>query len=263
MDVLSRSDGSAQAVQDAAEAATSSRMGLERELDRLNGGLASHAEALAQHLNWTLLAQAFLVTAYFIVLVGGWSIPLPGKRWLLSSIAGYGAISLVLGYLSLRAHRDRIAPLRQSRRLTEQALERVASRPPVFSRENLLSTTVGMWSSRLLPLVILLGWGALTFTRSPCPCRRMAAWRGRLEARQRRRLPQPGRHATGHPHARPRRPPRRQPRPRSKRATANPGWRRCSAAPSIPPRPQSPPPRKRSSREPHAADGASAPALMQ
>jgi hypothetical protein len=162
MDVLSRSDGSAQAVQDAAEAATSSRMGLERELDRLNGGLASHAEALAQHLNWTLLAQAFLVTAYFIVLVGGWSIPLPGKRWLLSSIAGYGAISLVLGYLSLRAHRDRIAPLRQSRRLTEQALERVASRPPVFSRENLLSTTVGMWSSRLLPLVILLGWGALT-----------------------------------------------------------------------------------------------------
>jgi hypothetical protein len=162
MEVLSRSDGSAQAVQDAAESATGSRMGLERELDRLNAGLSSHAEALAQHLNWTLLAQAFLVTAYFIVLVGGWSIPLPGKRWLLSSIAAYGAVSLVLGYLSLRAHRDRIAPLRQGRRLTELALERVASRPPVFSRENLLSTSVGMWSSRLLPLVILFGWGALT-----------------------------------------------------------------------------------------------------
>ena len=165
MEVLSTTNGSAQAIREAAEASVAegdSRLGLERELDRLNAGLASHADALAQHLNWTLLAQAFLVTAYFIVLVGGWSVPLPGKRLLLASIAGYGAVSLVLGYLSLRAHRDRVAPLRQSRRLTEQALERVASRPLVFSREHMLSTTLGMWSSRLLPIVILAGWGMLT-----------------------------------------------------------------------------------------------------
>jgi hypothetical protein len=165
MEVLSTTNGSAQAIREAAEASAAggdSRLGLERELDRLNAGLASHADALAQHLNWTLLAQAFLVTTYFIVLVGGWSVPLPGKRLLLASIAGYGAVSLVLGYLSLRAHRDRIAPLRQSRRLTEQALERVASRPPVFSREQLLSATVGAWASRLLPIVILAGWGMLT-----------------------------------------------------------------------------------------------------
>lgn len=165
MEVLSTTNGSAQAIREAAEASAvggDSRLGLERELDRLNAGLAAHADALAQHLNWTLLAQAFLITAYFIVLVGGWSIPLPGKRLLLASIAGYGAVSLVLGYLSLRAHRDRVAPLRQSRRLTEQALERVASRPPVFSREQMLSTTVGMWASRLLPIVILAGWGMLT-----------------------------------------------------------------------------------------------------
>lgn len=165
MDVLSRTDGSAQAVREAAaasEAGADSRMGLERELDRLNAGLAAHVDAMAQHMNWTLLAQAFLVTAYFIVLVGGWSIPLPGKRLLLASVAGYGAVSLVLGYLSMRGHRDRLAPLRQSRRLTEQALERVANRPAVFSRERMLSATVGVWASRLLPLVILAGWCALT-----------------------------------------------------------------------------------------------------
>ncbi len=66
MEVLSTTNGSAQAVRQAAEASAAegdSRLGLERELDRLNAGLASHAEAMAQHLNWTLLAQAFLVTS--------------------------------------------------------------------------------------------------------------------------------------------------------------------------------------------------------
>lgn len=164
MDVLSRSDGSAQAVRDAAAAseAIDSRMALERELDRLNGALAAHSAATSQHLNWTLLAQAFLLTSYLIVLVGGWSVPLPGKRWLLSIIAGYGALSLVLGYLSQRGSRDRIAPLRQSRRLVEQALERVANRPTVFSRERMLATTIGEFATRLLPLAILAGWGALS-----------------------------------------------------------------------------------------------------
>lgn len=189
MDVLSTTDGSAQAVREAAaasEAGTDSRMSLERELDRLNAGLAAQVDAMAQHMNWTLLAQAFLVTAYFIVLVGGWSIPLPGKRLLLASIAGYGAISLVLGYLAMRGHRDRLAPLRQSRRLTEQALERVANRPAVFSRERMLSTTVGVWASRLLPLVILAGWGALTLYTLALPLptdSRSAAAETRGEAR--------------------------------------------------------------------------------
>lgn len=161
MDVLSNSQGSAQAVRDASEA-VDSRMALERELDRLNEALGTHASAAAQHLNWTLLAQAFLLTAYLIVLVGGWSVPLPGKRWLLAAIVGYGAVSLVLGYLSQRGSRDRLAPLRNSRRLVEQALERVASRPAVFSRERLLVTTLGDWATRLLPVVILAGWVALT-----------------------------------------------------------------------------------------------------
>jgi hypothetical protein len=164
MDVLSTTDGSAQAVRDAVAAsdADDTRLGLERELDRLNGALGTHAAAASQYLNWTLLAQAFLLTAYLIVLVGGWTVPLPGKRWLLAAIAGYGAVSLVLGYLSHRGCRDRLAPLRQSRRVVEQALERVARRPAVFSRERALAAALGEWSARLLPLAILAGWGALT-----------------------------------------------------------------------------------------------------
>jgi hypothetical protein len=164
MDVLSNTQGSAQAVRDAAAAseAVDSRMALERELDRLNEALGAHATAAAQHLNWTLLAQAFLLTSYLIVLVGGWSVPLPGKRWLLAAIVGYGAISLVLGYLSQRGSRDRLAPLRNSQRLVEQALERVANRPTVFSRERRLVTTFGDWATRLLPVFILAGWAALT-----------------------------------------------------------------------------------------------------
>lgn len=163
MDVLSTSAGSAQAVREAAsDAAVDSRLALERELDRLNEALAGHASAAAQHLNWTVLAQAFLLTAYAIVLVGGWSIPLPGKHGLLAAIAGYGALSLVLGFLAQRGSRDRIAPLRQSRRVVEQALERVAARPTVFSRERVLATGLGDWATRLLPLAIVAGWAALT-----------------------------------------------------------------------------------------------------
>ncbi len=133
MDVLSTKDGSAQAVRDAAASEViDSRMALERELDRLNVAVGAHSTASAQHLQWTLLAQAFLLTSYLIVLIGGWSLPLPGKRWLLAAIAGFALVSLVLGHLSQRGSRDRIAPLRQSRRLVEQALERIAARPVVF-----------------------------------------------------------------------------------------------------------------------------------
>ena len=185
MDVLSDADGSAQAVRDAADAASDSRLTLERELDRLNAALAAHAQSFAQYLNWTLLAQAFLLTSFFVVLVGGWQTTLPGKRWLLAAIAGYGAISLFLGYLAQRGARDRLAPLRSSRRLVEHALERVAHRPAVFSRERLVVVVVGEWASRLMPLVILSGWAALlVYTLAlPLPVEVRAAGEARNEAR--------------------------------------------------------------------------------
>jgi hypothetical protein len=163
MEILSSADGSAQAVRDAAiaDAGGDARTALERELDRLNAALNLHAQAAAQHANWTLLAQAFLITSYFIVLVGGWALPLPGKRWLLAGIAAYALLSLVFGSLAQRGARDRIAPLRASRKLTEQALERVAGRPLVFSRERALSTTLGDVAARLMPWLISAGWLAL------------------------------------------------------------------------------------------------------
>ena len=163
MDVLSTRDGSAQAVRDAAASEViDSRMALERELDRLNVAVGAHSTASSQHLQWTLLAQAFLLTSYLIVLIGGWSLPLPGKRWLLAAIAGFALVSLVLGHLSQRGSRDRIAPLRQSRRLVEQALERIAARPVVFSRDGVIARSVGDWATTLMPLAVLAGWVALT-----------------------------------------------------------------------------------------------------
>lgn len=163
MDVLSTKDGSAQAVRDAAASEViDSRMALERELDRLNVAVGAHSTASAQHLQWSVLAQSFLLTSYLIVLVGGWSLPLPGKRWLLAAIAGFAVVSLVLGHLSQRGSRDRIAPLRQSRRLVEQALERIAARPVVFSRDGVIARSVGDWATTLMPIAILSGWVALT-----------------------------------------------------------------------------------------------------
>jgi hypothetical protein len=163
MDVLSTKDGSAQAVREAAATdVIDSRMALERELDRLNIAVGAHSTASAQHLQWSVLAQSFLLTSYLIVLVGGWSLPLPGKRWLLAAIAGFSVVSLVLGHLSQRGSRDRIAPLRQSRRLVEQALERIAARPVVFSRDGVIARSVGDWATTLMPIAILAGWVALT-----------------------------------------------------------------------------------------------------
>lgn len=163
MDVLSTADGSAQAVRDAAQAAQGgdAALALERELDRLNAAIAGHSTASAQHLQWTLLTQAFLLMSYLIVLVGAWTLPLPGKRWLLAAIAAYGAVSLVLGYLSQRGTRGRIAPLRQGRQRVEQALERVALRPAVFSRDGVIARSAGDWATALLPVALLAGWIAL------------------------------------------------------------------------------------------------------
>jgi hypothetical protein len=164
MEILSNSDGSAHAVREAAvasDAGADARTALERELDRLNAALATHAHAVAQHANWALLAQAFLLTSYLIVLVGGWSTPLPGKRWLLAAIAGYAVASLLLGVFAQRGARDRIPTLRASRKLTEEALERVTGRPPVFSRDRTLSALAGEWATRLAPVLIVTGWAAL------------------------------------------------------------------------------------------------------
>ncbi len=165
MRALSPSDGSADAVREAADAALmhgDNRPALERELDRLNTAIQGSAAALGQHLSWTIVAQSFLLTAYVVVLIGSWSLPIPGKRWLLTGIAVFALAAVVLTYLGLRAARDRVGPLKLQRQRVEDALERVAARPPAFARQGVITALLAQASTRGLPLLIIGGWVALT-----------------------------------------------------------------------------------------------------
>lgn len=164
MQTLSSEDGSAQAVRDAAEAALvhgESRPALERELDRLNAAIQGSAAALGAHLSWLLLAQSVLLAAYLVTLVAGWSVPLPGKRWLLAGVAGFGLVAVAATYLGLRAARDRVGPLKMQRQRVEDALERVAGRPPAFARQGAFTALLAHASTRGLPLMVCAGWTAL------------------------------------------------------------------------------------------------------
>jgi hypothetical protein len=190
MQALSSVDGSADAVRKAADGTAlpsdDNRLALERELDRLNRGIYGSTTAMIQHLNWMLLSQAFLMVAYLIVLVGGWTVPLPGKRWLLASISGFGTLVMVLAYFGVQGSQDRLAPLRVSRRTIEEALERVAARPVVFSRQGALMMVLAEWSTRVLPLLMICGWFALALYTVAVPMpsdQRAAPTASRGEAR--------------------------------------------------------------------------------
>lgn len=191
MQSLSTQDGSADAVRKAADGALptdDNRLALERELDRLNFGVHGTTAAMIQHLNWMLMSQAFLLVAYLIVLVGAWGLALPGKRWLMASIAGFGTVVMLLAYLGVRGHLDRIGPMKLARRTIEEALERVAARPTVFSRQSLLVAALAEWSTRVLPAVMIGGWLALAlYTLSvpmPTDVRKAAPARGDTKAAQ-------------------------------------------------------------------------------
>ena len=161
MRALSSDDGSASAVRDAAESAWAVGEGrefLERELDRLNHAVQGSAAALGQHLSWMILAQAFTLSAYMMLLVGGWTLPLPGKRWLLLSIAAFALLAIGCTYLGLRAARDRVGPLKSHRQRVEEALERIAARPPVFARQGGFTALLAHGSTRGLPLLLCAGW---------------------------------------------------------------------------------------------------------
>jgi hypothetical protein len=164
MQTLSTADGSAEAVRDAADAVPGfgdHRHALERELDRLNVAIQGSAAALGSHLSWLLVSQSFLFTAYAVMLVAGWNLPLPGKRGLLAGIAGFALFAIFATYLGLRAARDRIGPLKAQRQRVEDALERVAGRPPAFARQGALTAVLAQASTRGLPLAMCVGWTAI------------------------------------------------------------------------------------------------------
>lgn len=168
MRALSPLDGSADAVRQAAQNAETlnrsevdHRLSLERELDRLNLAIHGAAAAVGQHLNSLLMSQSMLLLAYLVVLIGAWSTPLPGKRWLLGGIASMGLLAVVLPYLGLRGARDRIGPLKLQRKGVEDALERVAARPPVFARQGVFNAVLAQTATRGLPVAMVAGWTAL------------------------------------------------------------------------------------------------------
>ena len=164
MQALSSVDGSAEAVREAAETASArgeNRLALERELDRLNVAVQGSAAALSQHLSWMLVSQSFLMAAYMVVLVGGWSVPLPGKQWLLIGISAFSVVTVIATYFGLRAARDRVGPLKQHRQRVEDALERVAARPAAFARQGAITAALSQLSTRGLPLLACSGWVSL------------------------------------------------------------------------------------------------------
>ena len=85
------------------------RKDLERELDRIQTAVPSRA-ASGRHLKWLLLSQGLLLNAFVILLVFGWSAPLPGRRLLLGGIALTGVVLVVLIDFTLRgAHESKLA----------------------------------------------------------------------------------------------------------------------------------------------------------
>jgi hypothetical protein len=181
MQSLSPMDGSAAAVRQAATAVTAvddpARLAVERELDRLNIAAIAQVSALAQHMSGMLLVQAILLAAYFGVLIGGWSLPLPGKRWLLVAVAVSAAVSLLAAHLGLRAQIGRIGALRRNLRSTEAALEQIAGRTPVLARSG-FTAGIGRVCVSALPWLLVVGWISLVLyalALPPAPEQRVAS----------------------------------------------------------------------------------------
>ena len=55
-----------------------------------------------------------------------------------------------------------MGPLKLQRQRVEDALERVAARPPAFARQGTVTALLAQASTRGLPLAIVAGWVALT-----------------------------------------------------------------------------------------------------
>lgn len=164
MHSLSATDGSADAVQRAAAGIAAAddptRLAVERELDRVNGALQHHVTSMAQHVNGVLLVHAVLLVAFLVLLVAGWTTPLPAKRWLLAAFAGFAVLSLILAHVGVRVQLARAAELRLHLRLNEEALERIAGRSPVFVRHRVIAA-FGRACIGTLPLLIAAGWASL------------------------------------------------------------------------------------------------------
>jgi hypothetical protein len=152
---------------------------LERELDRVHGTVGAEQAAFGQQLNWLLLSQGLLLNAFVVLLVFGWSSPLPGRRLLLGGIALTGAALAVFIYLALRGSRDALQALRKARRDLEARLEKDFRRAPLYSAHGGFTRGLGHAAARALPATFIAGWIALTLYAVALP----SATRASEEAR--------------------------------------------------------------------------------
>ncbi len=145
------------------------RVGLERELDRVQGALQAERTAYGLQLNWLMLSQGLFLNAYLMVLVLGFSTPLPAKRWLLAGLAIFATSVAGLIYLALRGSRDAAAALRQQRRGLEESLQREFARTPMFATRSVITRGLSTLASSLLPATFIAGWVALSLYTLAAP----------------------------------------------------------------------------------------------
>lgn len=145
------------------------REALERDLDRVQNSLNSERAAFGQQLNWLMLSQALLLNAYLVVLIVGWSTPLPAKRLLLAGIAVFATVVAILITFALRGTRDAVMVLHQQRKGLEAALQRDFGRAPVFVPYGLVTRGLASFANGLLPLTFVAGWIAITLYTLAAP----------------------------------------------------------------------------------------------
>lgn len=148
---------------------------LERELDRVQNSLLAERATYGQQLNWLMLSQALLLNAFLIVLVFGWSTPLPGKRLLLAGLAAFAAAVAVLIVLALRGTRDAVMSLHQHRKQLEATLQKDFGRAPVFAPRALVTRGLATAANGLLPATFVAGWIAMTLYALAAPLGATAA----------------------------------------------------------------------------------------
>lgn len=145
------------------------RESLERDLDRVQHSLNSERAAFGQQLNWLMLSQALLLNAYLLVLILGWSAPLPGKRLLLAGIAVFATAVAVLIMFALRGTRDAVMVLHQQRKALEAALHKDFGRTPVFVPHAQVTRGLASFANGLLPLTFVAGWIVVTLYTLAAP----------------------------------------------------------------------------------------------
>ncbi|MCU0952375.1 MAG: hypothetical protein MUC68_15275 [Burkholderiaceae bacterium] len=147
----------------------------ERELDRVQNSLLAERATYGQQLNWLMLSQALLLNAFLIVLVFGWSTPLPGKRLLLAGLAAFAAAVAVLIVLALRGTRDAVMSLHQHRKQLEATLQKDFGRAPVFAPRAMVTRGLATAANGLLPATFVAGWIAITLYALAAPLGATAA----------------------------------------------------------------------------------------